>query len=265
MQPETPKSRKRYLVPFLRSSRSATGTEGALKAEACCGVQDPVSRTIGPSASCAQPEGRQLLPVQRLIDEIQPTIRPRHGPFTEQGCRLPRAAFATPETTPSPVLCSGHQVGSQGVTFDVATHRQEIPVALNRERLESALVQMAATAHPLKGMPAKRMRSRKPSEVPRKVPVPLGMKHHVPVVWHQAISKDAHRNTILGFRHHLLEGSVITRPLENPRTPIGPVQDMIHNSTDGNTRGSWHVQLITSETHRVKKKRFQVPFLQKAA
>ncbi len=255
-------SRKRCLAPFLGLPRTATGAKGAFEAQTYSGGGNPTRRSVGPTPPRTQSEGRQFVLSQGLIDETQPAVGSRYGPSAQQGSCLCCAALPTPQAAPPPVLRPRHQAGPHSVAFDVPAHCQEMPVRLDRERLEPPLVQMAVAAHPSKAVPAKGMHSRQPGHISRQGAVLLRVNHHVPVVRHHAVREDAHRNAIQSLRHHVHERCVIALAFENLRTPVGPVQDMVYDSTHSNARSSRHTRTIPPDNIHVnqRRKRCQAPF-----
>src|SRR5205807_5418904 len=68
-----------------------------------------------------------------------------------------------PQTGPTPVFRAGHQIGSQGIAFDIPPDAVEVLVPFYRERLEAALVNVARAGGMVVRVPAHAMGVRQPA------------------------------------------------------------------------------------------------------
>ena len=96
-----------------------------------------------------------------------------------------------PEARPSPLICSGDEIRSQSVSFDVAADGEEVFVALHGERLESALVEWSFPGGSMSGMPSLRMRDGHPSHEFGQIVVCSAFwpEHQVPVIRHHGVGR----------------------------------------------------------------------------
>ncbi len=70
-----------------------------------------------------------------------------------------------------------HQPRTPRIALHVATHRQQVVILLDRERLEPPLLQWSGAGRVVAGMPALRMRPRQPAEEFGEVAVAIGPQH----------------------------------------------------------------------------------------
>ncbi len=137
----------------------------------------------------------------RAVKPLQIMARLWHGPRAEK----PLLAFvpvqAGVNAGPWPFLRPFDQARSLGVSFHVANQPQEMAVLFDGERLISALVNMAVSDGPGFGVITLRVGQGDPLQEFRQVAVGARIKHHMPMVRHQAVSQYAHRHEFQALPH----------------------------------------------------------------
>jgi hypothetical protein len=79
------------------------------------------------------------------IHELDPLPRPLDRPLLDARKLVMSLAVLTPQTAPLPQLGARNQVCAQGVSFDIATDREEMGIALHHKELEASLIEMAGS------------------------------------------------------------------------------------------------------------------------
>ena len=105
--------------------------------------------------------------------------------------------FACPEAAPGPVLGPFDQAGRQGVALDVAADLQEVLVALDREALEAALVEVAEADGVVGDAPAHGVGVGEPAEEGGELRRLGRPDDEVPVVAHHAPGQDTDGVTLV--------------------------------------------------------------------
>jgi len=114
-------------------------------------------------------------------------------------------------------------------------------IGFHRERLEAALIQMAAADVLVMGVPALRVGQRQPVHEIGEFAIAFGPKDEVPVVGHQAVRKESHAGHVpLRLGKDLKEGFVVARLVKNRQSAIAPVKDMVDNAAQRGSQGSSH-------------------------
>jgi len=163
------------------------------------------------------------------------------------------------ETPPTPRFRTLHEIGSQGVSLDVATNGQEMLIVLGGERLEAALVHVsAARAVPVR-VPSLSVGQRQPTGESRQFAVFPRPDHQVPMIGHHAVSQQPHFRAIDRFFQNTLERVIILRLLKYRHSGIRPIQNMINQTTIGYSSWPSHLQNLPERFLPVKK-RFLTPF-----
>ena len=88
----------------------------------------------------------------------EPQSWARHGPLAEDRCGQLVFALQVMEARPRPPFCPRTEVGSQSIALAVPAIRQEVFVFLDRERLESSLIEMPRPHRSVVSVPALRER-----------------------------------------------------------------------------------------------------------
>ena len=101
-------------------------------------------------------------------------------------------------------------------------------VLLNRERLESALIDVPRAGRMPVGVPALRMGQRQPADESRQVAVLARPNDQMPMIRHDAVSEQPHRNSVERFVKHPFERFEIAVLLEQWQTLIGPIEGVIN-------------------------------------
>jgi hypothetical protein len=144
-----------------------------------------------------------------------------------------------PQAAPSPILCPAHQVRPQGVALDIAANGQEMVFCLNRERLESSLVNVSGAMAVPMGVPPLCVRERKPSDKPRQFTVRVRLDHEVPMIGHQAPGEKIGAKAIDCLLENSLQSLVICVALENREAGIATVENVVnHPSIRGSLRSA---------------------------
>jgi hypothetical protein len=124
-----------------------------------------------------------------------------------------------------PVLRTRHQAGAKGISLDVSDDRKQMPVVLDRERLETTLPHVTAMAVMLQVSP--HVRRHQPLHPARQVSIPMGHDNQVKMVPHQAVGYKPHRYSQRRLTHRLEEGAVIRRLVENLGPRASSIQHML--------------------------------------
>ena len=162
-----------------------------------------------------------------------------------------------PQAAPAPLLCALDQPGRDGITLDVAQQAEQMVVALDREALESSLIQVSVPDRPVCDAPAHGVRLRQP---PKKVGhlTLLGRPDdEVPVVGEHTVRQNADGLPLVSLDHDALERFIIGFLAEQRHLAGGSVEDVINKATRCDSRGSWHGsnrisdRLVAGNTDRV--------------
>src|SRR5260370_28217998 len=111
-------------------------------------------------------------------------------------------------------------------------------VLLNRERLETALPDVAAAVMML--VITAHMSIQDPMHPAAQVAILLGQDNQVKVVGHEAKAQHGHRDFDAGIGHHLEEGLVVGSPPQNLAPAVAPVDDVVTDPSHRGSRGAWH-------------------------
>jgi hypothetical protein len=131
-----------------------------------------------------------------------------------------------------------YQVGAHRISLHVTEHRQEMVVLLNRERLETALPDVAAAVIML--VVTAYMGIKQPMHPPAQVTIRLRQDHQVEVVGHQAETQDRHRHLDARMRQGFEEGLIVVLLVENRALTVAPVDDVVANTANRGSRSAWH-------------------------
>lgn len=183
---------------------------------------------------------------------LPPTSRHRQRTIVQQAGLV--AVDSAPKTRPPPRIGLFGQMGPQRIPLHVPQNRQQMIVRLNRERLETALVQRACSRRAMRRVPTLRVGDRQPTHELRQVAIATRPKHEMPVIGHDAPSQNPHRQTPLGLGDHLFERLIVSCLSENTDTPHGSIQHMVGISPAGNSQSSWHGRKLPCPSRSVKNK-----------
>ncbi len=152
-----------------------------------------------------------------------------------------------PQAGPAPVLGPLHQIGAQGVAFDVAHNPVEMLIFLYRETFEAALIDMAASQRMVMSMPTHGMGLREPLREGREFPLPPRPNDEVPMIGHQAIGEQPGRMRLQRLAQHAFKGLVVAIFLKQRQARNGPVQHVIDVTRSRSTGNTGHA--LTIRTH----------------
>ena len=129
-----------------------------------------------------------------------------------------------------------------GFRFYVPDHRQEVLVLLDRKGLEPALPNVSARVVP--AVVAQNVGCKQPLHPSTQLTISVGPEHQVEVVRHQTPSQDPHRHACTGLLDKFDEPLVVVILVKNILLRVAAVQNMIANSSDGSSCGSWHSTML---------------------
>ncbi len=218
-------------------ARAAAGAKARLQAEMLGCAQRPFWRTKGSVASNGLAEPLQFRIGGCLVDPLEPSqtawrrsrIKFQRG-FV--GLRKPSKA------RPRPIFGTTDKPGTQGISFDVSQHREEVIITFDGERFETALPDMPARVVVAEIAPD--MRSEQPMHPSAQIPVALRPKGEMEMIRHQAIRQEAHRHPNRRLRHDLDKGSVIRGFMKHGSACVSAVDHMVRISADRTARGTRH-------------------------
>ena len=143
---------------------------------------DPVIRAGRAAPHDAQPNSPEFLRAQRGIHPIGPIHRPVHRPWRSDGLDRLISVHPCPQAARAPVLGPLDQTGPQRVALDIPQHGQQLVVALHREALESALIEMPVPHRSVCDPPPHRMGLCEPTKESRHLIVLLRPDGEVPMI-----------------------------------------------------------------------------------
>lgn len=111
-------------------------------------------------------------------------------------------------------------------------------VLLNRERLESALPDVAAAA--MAPMVPANVRREQPLHPPREVAVVSRPQHKMKMVGHEAVAEHTYGQAFARRGKEITKGFIIGVVAKDAGPAIAAVDDVVTDSTDGSTSGSRH-------------------------
>ena len=156
------------------------------------------------------------------------------------------------QARPHPVLSPGDQLSPYRVSLDVAQDRDQVVIALDRERLNRPCKRgrwsrsagdtggrgpSAATASTVRG------------------PRLLWPQDQMEVIGHQAIAQDVDRQPVPGVNHRLDERGIILVLVEHRLPAVAPIQGVIPDPTDRRSCGSRHDTSVNQARRQVNKAR----------
>jgi hypothetical protein len=126
----------------------------------------------------------------------------------------------------------------EGVTLDVAAGDEEMPVILDRERLETTLVDVAGARGMALGVPPLRMGQGQPAHESGKLPVGLGLVDQGEVVGHQAVGEELDGMPSDSLVEDAKEGPVVVEAVEDREVGVSAVERVIDQPSLGSPRWS---------------------------
>lgn len=199
------------------SSESGSGAccGPAPRSKACLEPQFFRSR-LGPAQS---PQGKALLhrpsyPFQIFailasVHPVYPVARPLNGPCVEYAIA---ATLQGPrEAGPRPRLRSLNETGSERISLHVPAHIEKVQVCLYGDGFVASLVHRPGSDGLVKGVPALRVSSCKPSHKLRHLVAALWPKNEMPVIRHNAVGKQTHFRKSLCFNQNLFYSRIVCR------------------------------------------------------
>ena len=103
-------------------------------------------------------------------------------------------------------------------------------VVLNRERLESALIDVTGAVRPARSMPSLAVGKREKSHEFRQLAVTLRRGHQVKVVRHDAVREKTNGSSLEGLGHDHEECPIVAFVVEEPRSSHTSIEHMKDNT-----------------------------------
>jgi hypothetical protein len=179
------------------------------------------------------PQRRQLARRLDPVDVLQPTQRQGQGPAVQQ---IQTPTLDPPcQTRPRPPFGPQHQMGTQGVAFDITANDEKVIVLLDRKALEAALVERTGAAAVVVGVPPHGMRQGQPVQEVGQLAVLLRPQDEVEVVGHEAIGQQARGCRVLSLAQDALKGGVVAVFVGNGGAAHG---SRIHRAARPHSSGS---------------------------
>ena len=119
-------------------------------------------------------------------------------------------------------------------------------VVLDRERLETALVDVAHPGGIAMHVQSLRVRERQPPDEPGQVAVGPGPEHQMPVVRHHAVGEQPHPHAGQRLGQDALEGLVVRVSPEDPRAAVRPIQDVVNQPARTLAQCSAHATILAA-------------------
>ena len=145
-----------------------------------------------------------------------------------------------PKTSPAPILCVLGQLRAFGVPFDIATDGVKVIVLLDGKRFVGSLVQVPKANAPAKESPATNVRGGEPLHEIAQLAVLARPENQMPMIGHQAPSKNSHRDFFLRLVHDSQKCEVVEIGFENRFAIVAPVEDMKDGSAGCDSCCAWH-------------------------
>src|SRR5262249_30616463 len=120
------------------------------------------------------------------------------------------------EARPRPVLSTGHDSRSKRVLLHIAADREEVPIGLDGEGLESSLIDRPSSGGAARGVPPLAVRAAKPMHEPRKLALLARPQHQMEVIRHQAVRKDSQFDALARTGQHAQTVAIIAVLLKEP-------------------------------------------------
>jgi len=172
----------------------------------------------------------------RTIDEFDPVLWPNARPG-----RDPVVAPTLPEeASPFPFLRSPNESSSQGVSFDISAHLEEMTSVPDRYRLVSTLIHRTLSLPAARRSPSKGVRHRQPVHEPRDPVAAICRSDEMPMVWHDAVRKKRRVLSFNGLLQNLDEGGVLVRIVEKCEALCRSIEQVERNLPRGVTVSSGH-------------------------
>jgi hypothetical protein len=121
-------------------------------------------------------------------------------------------------------------------------------IALNREALESTLIDRTISHCPMRDPPAHRVRVGQPTEECGDLVVGLRPNGKMPMIRQYAVRQYADRVTLIAFDHDPLERLEVRIPAEEPHPANGSVPYMVDQLTRCVSRDSRHVRTLPTKS-----------------
>lgn len=171
---------------------------------------------------------------------FDPIRLPRPRPGGKQFAVLLRATEPAGQTAPPPLFGPLHQVGTQGIALDVPRERVKMLVLRDGERLEAALIDVAAAGRVAVGVPALRVREGQPADELRQLAILPRPDDEVPVVGHHAVGQEPRPRPLDSLDEDSLKRLVVAVAVEDGHPRVGAVQHVIDVTTFGSSQRTAH-------------------------
>ena len=130
------------------------------------------------------------------------------------------------------------QLGPDRVALDIAQHRQQVLVLLDREGLEPALPDVAAAVVVL--VVTAHVGVLQPVHPAAEIAVAVRPHRQVEVVGHEAVGQDGHGDLDAGVPDGLEERLVVPVLHEDLAAGVAAVEDVVAHPADRGSGRSWH-------------------------
>src|SRR5207237_375918 len=142
-----------------------------------------------------------------------------------------------------PIFSSGDEMLPKSISFDIATDAKQRVTCLNRHRLETALVNVAAPASSMRAGPIVGVSSFEPMHQCREICDPLADHDEVPVIAHDLVRNNFHMRLVERLAQDPGERIEIAIGFEQRGSADRTVHDVKRHSAEGVTRSSGHEYL----------------------
>lgn len=155
-----------------------------------------------------------------IREQLEPCRRPRYRAWRQHdvGC-------STTDARPRPLLGPRRQFRAHRVRLDVAKHPEQLKRVIDRHAPEPTLIDGPRV--PVPAVEVAGMSTRQPLHVRRNCVVPLRPEDEMPVVGHQHVGQQTHRDTLRRAAHEPQKSEVIARVLEQTRPSDAAIEHVV--------------------------------------
>jgi hypothetical protein len=172
---------------------------------------------------------------------------PVGGPLDRPGCKGDLGAVGVfagilppEEAGPAPVDRLFHESGAQRIALDVACHGEKVNVLLNGKTLEAALIKMPITDLVIMLLPAPRVCHGQARHEGGELPVLRRAEQQMPVIGHDAVSKELDGNGRQGVGEDAFKGGKVFILAEDFAASDAAVEHVKDHSTGSDAGGTRH-------------------------
>jgi len=138
-----------------------------------------------------------------------------------------------------------NQIGSQGVSLDIAHQLKEIFIGFDWKRFVPSLVNMTGSYQMFVLLPTLDMGIRQALHKSRQVAIAFRPKNKMPMGGHEAKGADPHRPDFKCLFQNMLKCRVISVIVEKPHSTRTTIQNMEQVSSSCNSRSPRHTITLT--------------------